>query len=84
MKRLLCAVLAALLLLPGCGAPAYDPAKPHAPAGPTVVPAGDPAAPQYVALTFDDGPSPRCTPRLLDGLRPAARGPPSSWWAARP
>jgi peptidoglycan/xylan/chitin deacetylase (PgdA/CDA1 family) len=68
VKRLLCAVLAALLLLPGCGAPAYDPAKPHAPAAPTVVPAGDPAAPQYVALTFDDGPSPRCTPRLLDGL----------------
>ena len=61
-------MLAALLLLPGCGAPAYDPAKPHAPAAPTVVPAGDPAAPQYVALTFDDGPSPRCTPRLLDGL----------------
>ena len=68
MKRLLCAALAALLLLPGCGAPAYDPAKPHAPAAPTVVPAGDPATPQYVALTFDDGPSPRCTPRLLDGL----------------
>lgn len=24
--------------------------------------------PKYVALTFDDGPSPRCTPQLLDGL----------------
>lgn len=24
---------------------------------------------KYVALTFDDGPSPRCTPQLLDGLR---------------
>ena len=24
---------------------------------------------KYVALTFDDGPSPRCTPRLLDGLQ---------------
>ena len=23
----------------------------------------------YVALTFDDGPSPRCTPQLLDGLQ---------------
>ena len=23
---------------------------------------------KYVALTFDDGPSPRCTPQLLDGL----------------
>lgn len=25
--------------------------------------------PKYVALTFDDGPSPRCTPQLLDGLK---------------
>ena len=24
---------------------------------------------KYVALTFDDGPSPRCTPQLLDGLK---------------
>lgn len=24
---------------------------------------------KYVALTFDDGPSPRCTPKLLDGLK---------------
>ena len=32
--------------------------------------AAEPAAmpEKYVALTFDDGPSPRCTPRLLDGL----------------
>ncbi len=69
MKRLLCAALAALLLLPGCGAaPAYDPAAPHAPVSAAVVSEEDPAAPKYVALTFDDGPSPRCTPRLLDGL----------------
>lgn len=69
MKRLLCAALAALLLLPGCGAaPAYDPAAPHAPVSAAAAPEEDPAVPKYVALTFDDGPSPRCTPRLLDGL----------------
>lgn len=68
MKRLLCAVLTALLLLSGCGTD-YDPAAPHAPAEAAAVPAdGGADGVKYVALTFDDGPSPRCTPRLLDGL----------------
>ena len=75
MKKLLRTALAAwaaVILLPACTVPSsYDPAVPHA-----VIPAvsadtptdADPSAPKYVALTFDDGPSPRCTPRLLDGL----------------
>lgn len=56
MKRLLPALLL-LLLLPAC-------TRADAPAASASV---DP--PKYVALTFDDGPSPRCTPQLLDGLR---------------
>lgn len=56
MKRLLPALLL-LLLLPAC-------TRADAPAAST---SADP--PKYVALTFDDGPSPRCTPQLLDGLR---------------
>lgn len=56
MKRLLPALLL-LLLLPAC-------TRTDAPAASA---SADP--PKYVALTFDDGPSPRCTPQLLDGLR---------------
>ena len=56
MKRLLPALLL-LLLLPAC-------TRADAPAASA---SADP--PKYVALTFDDGPSPRCTPQLLDGLR---------------
>lgn len=56
MKRLLSALLL-LLLLPAC-------TRADAPAASA---SADP--PKYVALTFDDGPSPRCTPQLLDGLR---------------
>ena len=69
MKQLFCAALAALCLLCAACARPYDPAAPHA-ALPALSAASesDPAAPKYVALTFDDGPSPRCTPRLLDGL----------------
>ena len=65
MKRLLCAALAVLLLLSGCAAPFDEPVPPRVPAAAAVPEAGDL---KYVALTFDDGPSPRCTPRLLDGL----------------
>lgn len=56
MKRLLPALLL-LLLLPAC-------TRADAPAA-----SGSADPPKYVALTFDDGPSPRCTPQLLDGLR---------------
>lgn len=56
MKRLLPALLL-LLLLPAC-------TRADTPAASA---SADP--PKYVALTFDDGPSPRCTPQLLDGLR---------------
>lgn len=75
MKKLLRTALAAwaaVILLPACTIPSsYDPAVPHAvtPAVSADTPTdADPSAPKYVALTFDDGPSPRCTPRLLDGL----------------
>lgn len=75
MKKLLRTALAAwaaVILLPACTVPSsYDPAVPHAvtPAVSADTPTdADPSAPKYVALTFDDGPSPRCTPRLLDGL----------------
>lgn len=59
MKRRICALLLSLLFLGGCGAEETV----------SVTTAGETPAPKYVALTFDDGPSPRCTPRLLDGLR---------------
>lgn len=65
MKRLLCAALVVLLLLSGCAAPFDEPVPPCVPAAAAAPEAGDL---KYVALTFDDGPSPRCTPRLLDGL----------------
>ena len=66
MKRGVWLALAALVLIAVCGG--------AQPAGDAV--AADSAAPaenggdiKYVALTFDDGPSPRCTPQLLDGLK---------------
>ena len=59
MKRRICALLLSLLLLGGCGEEETV----------SVTAAGETPTPKYVALTFDDGPSPRCTPRLLDGLR---------------
>ena len=63
MKKRLCALLCALLLpLSACGAGERLAASEAA-----AQEEGD--APKYVALTFDDGPSPRCTPRLLDGLQ---------------
>lgn len=65
MKRLLCAALAVLLLLSGCGTSYDKPAPSRVPAAAAAPEEGDL---KYVALTFDDGPSPRCTPRLLDGL----------------
>ena len=52
-------MLAGVLLLSGCGAGVIS----------TAGETRDTGDPKYVALTFDDGPSPRCTPRLLDGLR---------------
>ena len=42
--------------------------------------AGMPEQTKYVALTFDDGPQPETTERLLDGLRQRGAAPPSSWW----
>lgn len=62
MKRSICAALVLLLaLLSGCGT-----GEPTAAAQSVTEGEG---ARKYVALTFDDGPSPRCTPQLLDGLR---------------
>ena len=58
MKRLP-ALLLLLLLLPACASRS---------AAPVAAPAA-PSSAKYVALTFDDGPSPRCTPQLLDGLK---------------
>lgn len=59
MKRTLCALLALLLCLSACAL--REQAAPVSGQTPqdTLT---------YVALTFDDGPSSRCTPRLLDGL----------------
>lgn len=65
MRRRIAAALLAALLLTGC-APAAEPAaEPAEPAGEPAEPAGEPV---YMALTFDDGPSPAWTPRLLEGL----------------
>ena len=57
MRRRAGIVLALLLVLTGC--------TPAEPAGPAAEPAAEPV---YMALTFDDGPSPSNTPRLLEGL----------------
>lgn len=63
MKRRICTLLTALLLLAACvGASLPE----------SAIAANSPAEVEnvkYVALTFDDGPSPRCTPQLLDGLK---------------
>lgn len=58
MRRRIAAALLAALLLTGC-APAAEPAA---------EPAEPAEEPVYMALTFDDGPSPAWTPRLLEGL----------------
>ena len=47
-------------MLTGCAAPTVQPVTAE-----TDIPPVD----RYAALTFDDGPSPTCTPILLDGLR---------------
>ena len=62
MKRRICTLLTALLLLTAC-AGASLPERAAATDSPAEV-----ENIKYVALTFDDGPSPRCTPQLLDGL----------------
>ena len=59
MRKRIGALLAGVVLLSGCGAGVIS----------TVGETRDTGDPKYVALTFDDGPSPRCTPRLLDGLQ---------------
>ena len=67
MKRLwlvLAAALALLAMWPGDGS-----AGDAAAADSAVVTEDGPQEIRYVALTFDDGPSPRCTPQLLDGLK---------------
>ena len=63
MKRRICTLLTALLLLTAC-AGASLPERAAAANSPAEV-----ENIKYVALTFDDGPSPRCTPQLLDGLK---------------
>lgn len=73
MRRWVCALLAGVVLLSGCGAGVIS----------TVGETRDTGDPKYVALTFDDGPSPRCTPRLLDGLREMGAKATFSWWAVR-
>ena len=64
MKRGTCLLLTALLLITACAGARLPETHDAA--------AADSAAEvenvKYVALTFDDGPSPRCTP-LLDGLK---------------
>jgi len=61
MRKRIGALLAALVLLAGCGAGSGVAVGETAQETEETV--------KYVALTFDDGPSPRCTPRLLDGLQ---------------
>lgn len=73
MRRRAGIVLALLLVLTGC--------TPAEPAGPAAEPAAEPV---YMALTFDDGPSPSNTPRLLEGPGPAGRpGHVLSGWGSR-
>ena len=62
MTRRICTLLTALLLLTACVG-ASLPERAAAADSPAEV-----ENIKYVALTFDDGPSPRCTPQLLDGL----------------
>lgn len=70
MKRLLPALLL-LLLLPAC-------TRADAPAASA---SADP--PKYVALTFDDGPSPAARRSCWTVSATWARRPPFSWWAVR-
>ena len=65
MKRGTCLLLTALLLITAC-AGAQLPETHDAAAADSAATLEDI---KYVALTFDDGPSPRCTPQLLDGLK---------------
>lgn len=60
MKRTVCALLALLLCCLAACASREQAALASGQASQDTL--------KYVALTFDDGPSPRCTPRLLDGL----------------
>lgn len=53
------------LLLCGCGTEEED----TLPTGGAVQPLTEPEVTGYVALTFDDGPTPKHTVRLLDGLK---------------
>ena len=53
------------LLLCGCGTEEED----RLPTGGAVQPLTEPEVTGYVALTFDDGPTPKHTARLLDGLK---------------
>jgi peptidoglycan/xylan/chitin deacetylase (PgdA/CDA1 family) len=55
----------AALVAAGVAAPAH--ARPVEPAGQTEAP--PPRVPRTVSLTFDDGPSPEWTPKILDALR---------------
>jgi peptidoglycan-N-acetylglucosamine deacetylase len=55
----------AIMLAAGAAAPAH--ARPVEPAGETEAP--PPRVPRTVSLTFDDGPSPDWTPKILDLLR---------------
>lgn len=61
--RLTLVVLAAMLIV--CGGAKTGTGAVAAPVDGTV----ETEDIKYVALTFDDGPSPRCTPQLLDGLK---------------
>ncbi len=63
MKRRIRLALALLLLIAICGG--ARPARQQ----PVMAAEQSAANAKYVALTFDDGPSPRCTPKLLDGLK---------------
>ena len=67
MKRLWLALTAALVLVAVCAGGERD--GDAAAADSAVVTEEGGQAIKYVALTFDDGPSPRCTPQLLDGLK---------------
>ena len=61
MKRMVIVLLSLLLLLCGCTAHSEPPQQ--------VTAEEKIESPCYVALTFDDGPSAKYTPPLLDGLK---------------
>ena len=68
MKRVWLA-LAALVLTAVCAGARIAGDRDSAVAADTGTALPDREEIKYVALTFDDGPSPRCTPQLLDGLK---------------